>query len=151
MCCPSRSGWRWPLDDNSAALATVLRQAEVAGHQPLDVLTTAITERELGNARSIASVLHHRITDRVDLEPKGSSHGDWTPRVTDPAYQAHLDDLAAVADGRRDQLGELAAIEASRMGRSRARAGAGGASCPRRVDRTGRGYGCPPGTGRSHR
>ena len=101
------------MDDNSAALATVLRQAEVAGHQPLDVLTTAITERELGNARSIASVLHHRITDRVDLEPKGSSHGDWTPRVTDPAYQAHLDDLAAVADGRRDQLGELAAIEAS--------------------------------------
>jgi hypothetical protein len=100
------------LDDNSAALATVLRQAEVAGHQPLDVLTNAITERELGNARSIASVLHHRITGRVDLEPKGRSHTDWTPKVADPAYQRHLDDLAAVADGRRDQLGELVAIEA---------------------------------------
>jgi conjugative relaxase-like TrwC/TraI family protein len=100
------------LDDNSAALSTVLRQAEVAGHQPLDVLTNAITERELGNARSIASVLHHRITGRVDLEPKGSSHTDWTPKVGDPAYQRHLDDLAAGADRRRDQLGELVAIEA---------------------------------------
>lgn len=100
------------LDDNSGALSTVLRQAEVAGHNPLDVLTAAITERELGNARSIANVLHHRITSRVDLEPKGSDHADWTPRVTDPAYQAHLDDLAATADRRRDELGEMAAIEA---------------------------------------
>jgi hypothetical protein len=101
-------------DDNCAALATVLQQAEVAGHDPLDVLTTAIVERELGNARSLASVLHHRITDRVDLEPQGSSHADWTPKVTDPAYQQHLDDLASVADRRRDELGERAAIEESR-------------------------------------
>jgi hypothetical protein len=100
-------------DDNCAALATVLRQAEVAGHDPLDVLTNAIVERELGNARSIASVLHHRITDRVDLNPKGSSHADWTPKVTDPAYQRHLDDLASVADRRRDELGKMATVEAS--------------------------------------
>jgi conjugative relaxase-like TrwC/TraI family protein len=100
------------MDDNCAALATVLRQAEVAGHDPRDVLTNAITERELGNARSIASVLHHRITDRVDLDPKGSSHADWIPKVTDPVYQRHLDDLAATADRRRNELGELAAVEA---------------------------------------
>jgi conjugative relaxase-like TrwC/TraI family protein len=101
------------LDDNSAALSTVLRRAEVARHDPLDVLTNAIVQRELGNARSIASVLHHRITGRVDLEPKGSSHADWVPRVTDPAYQRHLDDLAATADRRRDELGTLAASEAT--------------------------------------
>jgi hypothetical protein len=93
-------------------LSRVLRQAEVADHEPLDVLTAAITERELGDAQSIASVVHHRIADRVDLEPKGSSHADWTPKVTDPAYQAHLDDLAATADRRRDELGEMAVIEA---------------------------------------
>jgi hypothetical protein len=99
------------MDANSAVLATVLRQAEVAGHNPRDVLTNAITERELGNARSIASVLNHRITDRVDLEPQGNSHADWTPKITDPAYQRHLDDLAATADRRRHELGELAAVE----------------------------------------
>ncbi|MGH3790328.1 MAG: MobF family relaxase [Pseudonocardiaceae bacterium] len=92
-------------DENTATLTRVLRQAEVAGHDPLDVLTAAVTERELGNARSIASVLHHRITDRVDLEPIGDSHTDWVPRVTDPAYQTHLTDLAVAADRRRDELG----------------------------------------------
>ncbi len=96
-------------DDNTATLARVLRQAEVAGSDPLDVLTTAITERELGNARSIASVVHHRICDRVDLEPVGDSHCDWVPKVIDPDYQRHLRDLAAAADRRRDELGQLAA------------------------------------------
>ncbi|MGH3777967.1 MAG: MobF family relaxase [Pseudonocardiaceae bacterium] len=92
-------------DDNTATLARVLRQAEVAGHDPLEVLTAAVTERHLGNARSIASVLHHRITDRVNLEPVGDAHADWVPTVLDPAYQQHLNDLAAAADRRRDELG----------------------------------------------
>lgn len=99
-------------DENTATLARVLRQAEVAGHDPLEVLTTAITQRELGNARSIASVLHHRIHDRVDLEPVGDSHADWVPQVTDPAYQRHLEDLAAAADRRRDELGVQVAEQA---------------------------------------
>ncbi|MGH3963017.1 MAG: AAA family ATPase [Pseudonocardiaceae bacterium] len=98
-------------DDNTATLARVLRQAEVAGHDPLEVLTAAVTERELGNARSIASVLHHRISDRVNLEPVGDSHTDWVPRVTDPAYQNHLGDLAAKADRRRDELGAQVAAQ----------------------------------------
>jgi conjugative relaxase-like TrwC/TraI family protein len=99
------------LDENTATLSRVLRQAEVAGHDPLDVLTGAVVERELGNARSIASVLHHRITDRVDLDPAGDSPADWVPKVADPAYQQHLDDLAQAAHHRRDELGEQAAQE----------------------------------------
>lgn len=98
-------------DENTPTLARVLRQAEVAGHAPLDVLTVAVTERELGNARSIASVLHHRISDRVDLEPVGDSHRDWCPTVIDPDYQRHLDDLAATADRRRDELAVQVAAE----------------------------------------
>lgn len=98
-------------DDNTPTLARVLRQAEVAGHDPLEVLTGAVTERELGNARSIGSVLHHRITNRVDLDPVGDSHADWTPKVIDPAYQRHLDDLAATADHRRDVLGVRVAAD----------------------------------------
>ncbi|MGH8573991.1 MAG: MobF family relaxase, partial [Gammaproteobacteria bacterium] len=98
-------------DENTATLARVLRQAEVAGHDPLEVLTTAITERELGNARSIASVLHHRIGGRVDLEPVGDSHADWVPTVMDPAYQTHLNDLATAADRRRDELSPQVAAQ----------------------------------------
>jgi hypothetical protein len=92
-------------DENTSTLAVVLRQAEVAGHDPLAVLTAAITDRELGNARSIASVLDHRVRNQVDLDPHGDSHTDWVPRVADPAYQHHLHDLAAAADRRRDHLG----------------------------------------------
>lgn len=99
-------------DENTPALARVLRQAEVAGHDPLHVLTNAITERELGSARSLASVLHERISSRVDLEPVGDLYRDWVPKVTDPAYQTHLNDLAQAADDRRDELGAQIALDA---------------------------------------
>jgi conjugative relaxase-like TrwC/TraI family protein len=101
-------------DEGMVSLTRVLRQAEIAGHDPRRVLAGAVTSRNLGDARSLASVLHHRITDTVDLHPAGDRYADWTPKVDDPAWQRNLDDLAAAADARREELGMLTAETAPR-------------------------------------
>jgi hypothetical protein len=93
-------------DEGSVSLARVVRQAEIAGHDPDHVLRAAITTRDLGDARSLASVIHHRITDTVDLNPAGDKFTDWVPKLDNPTWQRHLHDLARLADSRREQLGE---------------------------------------------
>lgn len=103
---------RLAADQGTPMLSTLLRQVEVAGHDPEHVLTEAVTANSLDSARSIASVLHDRVTRGVPtLEPKGDSHTDWVPKVADPAMTAHLQDLAKAADDRRDVLGEQAVAE----------------------------------------
>jgi hypothetical protein len=96
-------------DEGTVSLARVLRQAEIAGNDPEHVLREAITSRDLGDARSLASVIHHRITESVDLHPAGDRYTDWTPTVDSPAWQRHLNDLARLADARRRELGEQVA------------------------------------------
>ena len=76
------------------------------------MLRDAATSRDLDNARSLASVLHHRITDTVDLHPASDRYTDWIPTVDNPAWQRHLRELAEAADTRRDQLGHHTAAEA---------------------------------------
>ena len=92
-------------DDGTDSLARVLRQAELAGHDPDQVLGDAVTSRDLSDARSLASVLHQRITATTDLHPKGDTYAGWTPQVDDPTWQRHLNDLARCADRRRAELG----------------------------------------------
>ncbi|WP_020578886.1 hypothetical protein [Actinopolymorpha alba] len=92
-------------DEAMPNLARVLRQAEIAGHDPHRVLTEAVTLAYLNNVRSLAGVLHHRISERVNLEPVGDRYADWIPAVADPAWHQHLADLALAADTRRDILG----------------------------------------------
>ena len=96
-------------DEGTVSLSRVLRQAEIAGHDPDQVLRAAITGRDLGDARSLASVIHHRITDTIDLQPKGDRYTDWVPKVDNPAWQHHLGDLARLADARRQELGNRVA------------------------------------------
>lgn len=102
---------RVAADQGMSSLVTVLRQAEVAGHDPQEVLTDAVGSQSLSGARSVASVLHDRIARGWTLEPKGDSHADWVPAVADPQYRAHLTDLAAAADRRRDELGAAAVAD----------------------------------------
>ncbi|GAA5026116.1 MobF family relaxase [Actinopolymorpha pittospori] len=92
-------------DEAMTTLTRVLRQAELAGHNPHTTLASAVTSRPLNDARSLASVLHHRITETVGLEPTGDSYTDWIPAVDDPARARHLTELAHAADTRRAQLG----------------------------------------------
>jgi conjugative relaxase-like TrwC/TraI family protein len=99
-------------DDGMVSLDRVLRQAEIAGHDPRTALRAAARSRDLDNARSLASVLHHRITDTVDLHPASDRYTDWIPTVDNPAWQRHLRELAEAADTRRDHLGRDTAAEA---------------------------------------
>ena len=96
-------------DEGTVSLARVLRQAEIAGHDPDRVLRDVVTSRDLAGSRSLASVLHQRITDNVALHPRGDTYADWTPKVDDSAWQRHLDALGTLADSRRRQLGEQVA------------------------------------------
>jgi conjugative relaxase-like TrwC/TraI family protein len=92
-------------EDGGANLNRLLRRVELAGHDARQVLTDAVTERGLDDARQISNVIHHRISESVTLDPVGSRHADWIPRVDDPAWQRYLTDLARDADHRRDELG----------------------------------------------
>jgi hypothetical protein len=93
-------------DEGTVSLSHVLRQAEIAGHDPDRVLRDAIASRDLGDARSLASVIHHRIAETVDLHPVGDRYADWVPKVDDPDWQRHLSQLAELADSRQRELGE---------------------------------------------
>ncbi|MEQ4205786.1 MobF family relaxase [Actinopolymorpha sp. B9G3] len=99
-------------DEAMPNLARILRQAEIAGHDPHQVLAAAVSLAGLDDARSLASVLHHRISERVNLEPVGEGYADWIPAVDDPAWHRHLTDLALAADQRREDLGAAALQQA---------------------------------------
>jgi conjugative relaxase-like TrwC/TraI family protein len=98
-------------EDGATTLNRVLRQAELAGHDPRHVLHDAVTSRNLASARQLTNVIHHRITGSVSLDPKGDRHADWLPAVDDPAWRDYLTELAGTADERRDQLARAVADE----------------------------------------
>jgi hypothetical protein len=96
-------------EDGATSLTRVLRRAELAGHDPQQVLRDAVTSRALDGARQLTNVLHHRITENVTLDPVGDSYRDWIPRVEDPQWRRYLDQLADAADSRRESLGRKVA------------------------------------------
>ncbi|MGH7747302.1 MAG: MobF family relaxase, partial [Candidatus Dormibacteria bacterium] len=94
-----------------ATLSRVLRRAEVAGHDPYQVLANAITKRSLGDARQLTNVIHDRITNNraLSLDPVGDSATHWIPTVDNPEHQRYLHALSQATDTRRDQLAEQTA------------------------------------------
>ncbi|MFY9934553.1 MAG: MobF family relaxase [Streptosporangiaceae bacterium] len=91
-----------------------LRAAELAGHDPAQILVTAITGRDLGGSRDIPAVidarLRHRLGSLVPLPP-----GPWSgqvPPVADPERRAFLTGIAVLMDARKDRIGEHAAERA---------------------------------------
>ena len=92
-------------EDGATSLKRVLRQAELAGQDPRQVLQDAVTRRDLAGARQLTNVIHHRITASVSLDPVGDEHADWIPDVENPVWRGYLSELADVADARRDELG----------------------------------------------
>ncbi|PZS26559.1 MAG: TrwC relaxase [Pseudonocardiales bacterium] len=102
---------RMAAEDGAATLSRVLRRAEVAGHDPYQVLSNAITKRSLGDARQLTNVIHDRITTNraLSLDPVGDSATQWIPKVDNPEHQRYLDALSKATDTRRDQLAAQAA------------------------------------------
>ena len=103
-------------DDAFASLETLLRTAELAGHDPAAVLTDAVAERGLDGARSPAAVLYHRVTASLhgQLSPRLGAAADLIPAERDvPAqWRTWLRDRAEDADTRRRELGAETATAA---------------------------------------
>ena len=93
------------VEDGATSLTDLLRRIELAGHDPKQLLTDAVTQRSLEDARQITSVLHSRVSDRASLDPVGDSFADWTPTIENRQWQTYLTALAAAADERRRELG----------------------------------------------
>ncbi|GEL26780.1 hypothetical protein PSU4_57340 [Pseudonocardia sulfidoxydans NBRC 16205] len=100
---------RIAAEDGAASLTRILRRAELAGREPLQILSDAIADRPLAGARNLTNVIYVRITERGRFDPVGSTWTDWVPQISDPQWQVYLDRLAVTADDRTAELGTLAA------------------------------------------
>jgi hypothetical protein len=105
---------RIAAEDGAPSLARVLRRAELAGHDPHQLLVDAVAERPLTGAKNTTNVLHARITDGNTrrFDPIGATWADWTPRTGDHEWDTYLDALATAADQRSAELGRVAAKDA---------------------------------------
>ncbi|MCD2193594.1 relaxase domain-containing protein [Actinomycetospora endophytica] len=97
---------RVAAEDGTATLTRLLRAAEVAGHQPREVLEAAVVDRPLDGARSVTYVIHGRITAAHTFDPIGESWAEWRPRLDDPTWDHYLAVLAEAADTRTRDLGQ---------------------------------------------
>jgi conjugative relaxase-like TrwC/TraI family protein len=97
---------------DTGALARLLRAAELAGHDPDQVLGVAIGSRTLDGARSLPQVLYRRIERQLEgqLAPTALQFVEMIPAVTSPAWREQLASRAEAADSRRRSLGEAAAV-----------------------------------------
>lgn len=102
---------RIAAEGGAPSLARVLRRAELAGHDPHQLLVDAVTERPLTGATNTTNVLHSRITDGNTrrFDPLGSTWAEWAPRTGDADWDTYLAALAAAADERAAELGRAAA------------------------------------------
>ncbi|OJG06119.1 ATP-dependent RecD-like DNA helicase [Pseudonocardia autotrophica] len=104
---------RLAADEAIGSLDRLLRTAELAGHDPAEVLAAAAHGRALDDARSPAKVLHHRITTSLHgrLTPEIHSATDLIPRDAPAAWSAWLHARAEAVDERRHELGSELARE----------------------------------------
>ena len=92
----------------------LMREAEQLGHDPRALLTEAIGQRSMDDARDVAALLYDRVQNTVarrepEREVDLSSYVARTPQLED-ARAEHCMKLAEVIDARRDVLGEQAAV-----------------------------------------
>ena len=99
-------------EDGAATLTRVLRRAELAGHNPRQVLHDAIADRSLTDARNATNVLYSRITHERRFDPVGTSFAEWVPRTDNREWNTYLGALAEAADQRAAELGREVADEA---------------------------------------
>lgn len=99
-------------DEARTSLDQLLRSAELAGHDPAQVLRDAVTSTTLDGSTSVAQVVHFRVRTVLEgkLAPQIAAFADVVPRDVDDTNRAGLEELAAAADARRVELGaQLAA------------------------------------------
>jgi hypothetical protein len=103
-------------DEACGALEQLLRQIELAGHNPDTVLRDVLAGQSLDGARSPAQVLHYRITSALsgELTARVSSAADLIPADAPAEWRPWLHDRAEVADARRHELGAQTAEQPPR-------------------------------------
>ena len=99
-------------------LMRTLREAELAGHDVEQVLTTAVNARSLDDADSVTDVLRYRVRLLADqrLPEQQVDARDWTtlgPPIEGPVGQ-WLHEMAVLATDRQYDLGERVAEELPR-------------------------------------
>jgi len=103
-----RATWLW----------RTLRAADVAGHDPRDVIQRAVAERGLKGSRDVVAVIDARIREATGfLVPLGAPA--WkdqaeaiTPEITDPGKAEYVGKIAAALDARKERIGEHVAATA---------------------------------------
>ncbi|MDQ3762169.1 MAG: relaxase domain-containing protein [Actinomycetota bacterium] len=91
----------------------LLRRAELAGHDPVAALESAVRSRSLEDAAWPAKALHSRLEDAVgrQLTPAVQSFAEMIPAGVSDQWRPWLERHAAAADARRAELGTQIAIE----------------------------------------
>jgi hypothetical protein len=104
---PERHRISLAADEARTSLDQLLRSAELAGHDPAQVLRDAVTASSLDRSTSVAQVVHFRIRSALDgkLAPQVTCYADLLPREVPDSNRAGLAALAATADARRLELG----------------------------------------------
>ncbi|MCW2899258.1 MAG: TrwC relaxase [Streptosporangiaceae bacterium] len=104
---------RIAAEDGAATLTRILRRAELAGHDPRQVLHDAIADRPLDGVRTLSNAIYSRIRaeHRDQLDPAGESFAHWVPRVENREWSTYMDSLARAADERAEELGRQLAEE----------------------------------------
>ncbi|MGQ0479999.1 MAG: MobF family relaxase [Pseudonocardia sp.] len=110
---PERHRIALAADEARGSLDQLLRAAELAGHDPAQVLRDAVTSHSLDKSSSVAQVLHFRIRTSLEgkLTPQVGSYADLLPRQLPDHVRPGLERLAAAADTRREALGAQLATD----------------------------------------
>jgi len=103
---PERHRMTLAADEARSTLDQLLRTAELAGHDPAQLLRDAVTASSLDKSTSVAQVLHFRIRSALagKLDPQVASYADLLPREVPEHSRAGLEALAHAADTRRTEL-----------------------------------------------
>jgi hypothetical protein len=98
-------------EDGAANLTRILRRAELAGHDPYQILVDAVADRPLEGARNLSNVIYSRIRNEHRFDPLGERWAEWVPRLDNAEWNDYLRVLARAADRRTADLGARAAAE----------------------------------------
>jgi conjugative relaxase-like TrwC/TraI family protein len=104
---------QYQQDAERGTLARLLRAAGLAGHDTGDLLRRALEGRDFAGARSVAGVLHGRVS-RLTGTPEpmaAASYADRTPVIEDPEADRFARELATAMDERVSLLGNQVAMD----------------------------------------
>ena len=104
---------QYQQDAERGTLTRLLRAAGLAGHDTGDLLRRALEGRDFTGARSVAGVLHGRVS-RITGTPEpqaAASYADRTPVIDDPEAHRFARELATAMDQRVALLGNQAAMD----------------------------------------